>query len=329
MAPGAPGEVWLDPQVAEALALLPHTALADVGDAGLRALRESSRVPLDPALPTRHGLVHEDHERWCVLRPAAAGSGPLPVLLHLHGGGLVVGDRHAGLERPAAWAGRHGAAVVSVDYRLAPEHPWPAAHDDAWAALAWVGAQPDLDPDRVVLVGTSAGGGLAAGLLLRARDEGGPAVAAAMLLAPMLDDRSLRPSRALRHDGMPWDPDDDRVAWRSYLGEDPRSGVGGPDVPPYAAPGRVADGPGAQGGLDASYALDGLPPLFLEVGGAELFRDDVVAWAAAAARAGVPVELHVWPGGCHGFTLFADTVDVAASALRAQDDWLARVLDAG
>ena len=166
-----------------------------------------------------------------------------------------------------------------------------------------------VDPARIVVAGGSAGGGLTAALALLARDRGGPAVFGQMLLCPMLDDRNDSCSaRQMAGHGV-WDRTANETAWGALLGD----ARGGPDVPPYAAPARASD-------------LSGLPPAFLDVGSAETFRDEVVDYASRIWRAGGVAELHVWPGGFHGFDAFAPHTVLARTARAARIAWLRRLL---
>ncbi|MEV5436720.1 alpha/beta hydrolase [Streptomyces sp. NPDC052682] len=227
---------------------------------------EDRTVPADPAVPVR---IYRPHQ--------AQGA-----IIWLHGGGFVMGD----LDTEHPWAARladlSGAVVVSVGYRLAPEDPFPAALDDAYAVLTWAAghaAELGFDPERIAVGGHSAGGGLAAALALRARDEQGPAICFQLLNQPGLDDRQETWSRRNFTD-TPWmTRDKAAAAWRHYLG--------GASATPYAAPARAAD-------------LSGLPPAYLAT--AELCpnRDEDIAYALRLLQAGVSVELHQWPGTFHG-----------------------------
>ncbi|SNX65555.1 acetyl esterase/lipase [Streptomyces sp. TLI_55] len=248
-----------------------------------------------------------------ICRPTAPpASGPRPVIYHVHGGGMVIGNNRVGVDVPLAWAKEVDAVVVSVEYRLAPEHPHPAPVEDVYAGLVWTAehaAELDADPERIVIAGASAGGGLSAALALLARDRKGPGVIGQVLMCPMLDDRNDTPSAHQMAGVGVWDRTANETGWTALLGE----ARGGPDVPAYAAPARAAD-------------LSGLPPAFLDVGSAETFRDEVVAYASRIWQAGGVAELHVWPGGFHGFDGFAPQAAVSQAARAAQLRWLRRLL---
>ena len=244
-------------------------------------------------------------------RPDRTPGGPL--ICYLHGGGLVIGDRFFGLGPVLGWVEDLDAVLVTVEYRLAPEHPYPAALDDCASALAWVAenaAALGVDPGRLVLAGASAGGGLAAGLALRVRDSGGPALAAQVLIYPMLDDRNETVS-SRQFDGFGrWDRGSNDTGWDAYLGE--RRGTDAVEV--YAAPGRATD-------------LSGLPPTYVDVGSAEVFRDEDVAYATRIWADGGECELHVWPGGFHAFDMEAPTARLSAAMIETRTAWLRRTLD--
>jgi len=246
-----------------------------------------------------------------LLRPVAT-SGSVPVLLHVHGGGLIAGCARADLLHTVELAAATGCAVASVDYRLAPEHPYPAAVQDVHAGLLGLVDQAEqlgLDPERVVLLGISAGGGLAVAASLLARDQDGPRPAGLLAICPMLDDRSDSAS-AHQMQGMgAWDRTANATGWQAYL----PGRAGTDDVPGYAAPARELD-------------LSVLPPTFLDVGSAETFRDEVVAFASRMWACGGSAELHVWPGGVHGFDFLAPEAAVSRAARAAREDWLRRLL---
>jgi acetyl esterase/lipase len=246
-----------------------------------------------------------------ILTPSGA-TGPLPGIYHTHGGGMVLGNNRTGVDGPQDWASEVPAVIVSVEYRLAPEHPHPAPAEDCYAGLVWTAAHAaelGIDPERLIIAGASAGGGLAAAVALMARDRGGPALAGQMLLCPMIDDRNDTPS-AVQMAGLGvWDRTANDTGWTALLGAD----RGGPDVSPYAAPARATD-------------LSGLPPAFIDVGSAETFRDEDVTYASRIWQAGGRAELHVWPGGFHGFDGLAPQAAVSHDARAARVRWLRRLL---
>lgn len=255
--------------------------------------------------------------------PAPSGA---PLILSLHSGGRVMGNRYNDLLAPTTWAERLGAVVVSPEYRLAPEHPSPAAEDDCYAALLWAADNAErlgADPRKIIVVGQSAGGGLAASLAIRARDEGGPRALGYLLDYPMLDDRTglpgphglPQPASARQYviDGL-WPERWNSWAWQQVL----PSTRGTSQVSAHQAAGRGADQP---------LGLADLPPVFLSVASAELFRDEVVAFASALWRDGGDCELHVWPGATHAME------HVSATWLRqgleaARRSWLERLVSA-
>ncbi|MES9506565.1 alpha/beta hydrolase [Streptomyces sp. NPDC000609] len=242
------------------------------------------------------------------------GSRPGPGIYHVHGGGMILGDRMIGIAQVLPWIVEHDAVAVAVEYRLAPEFPDPCPVEDCYAGLVWTArhaAELGIDPERLIIAGASAGGGLAAGTALLARDRNGPRLAGQMLICPMLDDRDESVSTVQFEDAVLWDRTSNRTGWSALLGE--RRGTD--DVSVYAAPARATD-------------LSGLPPTFIDCGSAEVFRDEDVAYAAALWRAGIQAELHVWPGGFHGFDMIAPHTAVSQSATAARRAWLARLLDA-
>jgi acetyl esterase/lipase len=247
-----------------------------------------------------------------ICRPAGVAA-PAGCLYFIHGGGMIIGsNRTGGFLGMLDHAERLKLAVVSVEYRLAPETPHPGPVEDCYAGLAWTAAHAadlGVDPARVVVGGASAGGGLAAAVALLARDRGAPALRGQLLVCPMLDDRNDTPSaRQMAGLGI-WDRAANEVGWTALLGD----ACGGPDVSPYAAPARAAD-------------LSGLPPAFVDVGSAETFRDEDVAYATRIWQAGGSAELHVWPGGFHGFSGAVPQAALSRANVAAQRDWLARLL---
>ncbi|WP_061291686.1 alpha/beta hydrolase [Herbidospora cretacea] len=273
----------LDPDLRAALEATP-VAPYDLSSADLDEIRRARAATcLPPGPGTKVTDVDADGLRLRVYRPAGAGDGPLPCLYWIHGGGMVFGLPEMDDARVSRWVEALGCAVVSVDYRLAPEHPYPIPLDDAYRGLVWTAdnaAFLGVDAGRLAIGGNSAGGGLAAGCALMARDRGGPALRLQMLLCPMLDDRDDTPSKTQHAESL-WPRANNRWAWNAYLGDLA-------DVPVYAAPARAAD-------------LSGLPPAYVDVGDLELFRDEDAHYALRLAAAGVPVEFHLWPGAVHGF----------------------------
>ena len=246
-----------------------------------------------------------------ICRPAAATTA-VPALYFIHGGGMIMGtNRGQGITDILDSAAQLGVAVVSVEYRLAPEHPHPAPVEDCYAGLVWTVEHADelgIDPNRIVVSGASAGGGLAAATALLARDRSGPALIGQLLLCPMLDDRNNSYStRQMAGLGI-WDRSFNQVGWTALLGD----AQGEPDASAYAAPARETD-------------LSGLPPAFVDVGSAETFRDEAVDYASRIWRAGGVAELHVWPGGFHGFAGMAPQAALSQAATAASRDWLRRI----
>ncbi|NXY96570.1 alpha/beta hydrolase [Streptomyces sp. BR123] len=246
-------------------------------------------------------------------RPAGIAR-PLPLLYYMHGGGMIMGNAWSVLRQLLReWALPLELAVVSVEYRLAPQAQYPGPLEDCYAGLVRVAeyaADLGVDPDRIVIGGKSAGGGLAAALALLSRDRGGPAPIGQLLLCPMLDDRNDTFSSRQMAGVDTWDRTSNATAWQALLGE--RYGTA--DLPPYAAPARATD-------------LSRLPPAYIEVGSAETFRDEDVAYANAIWQAGGQAELHVWPGAFHGFDTLAPRAALSRDARDARTRWLRRILD--
>ena len=299
----------IDPQVRSRLdqlvALVGPGGLAGIEDIATRRRRHAELTATVGRRPLPEGVeVRDHHVDGLFLRSyrLTRSTGSAPCVYYLHGGGLVSGSVEGDDGKAAALAVETGAVVVSVDYRLAPEHPYPAALDDCVQGLRWLVDEADelgIDPARVAVHGSSAGGGLAAATALRVRDHGGPAIAYLVLVSPMLDDRSSSPSSLVNTGFGAWSREANLQAWRAYLGP------GLDPVPPYAAPARAAD-------------LAGLPPCFLDTGDLDLFRDETLELASRLMGAGVPVELHVHPGAIHGGESLAPTAElsVRARALR-------------
>lgn len=286
----------LDPEVAAAVAMMPGTPLTDlVAMRGMESmLTEFFGAPdtsgvdvLDTTVPGPEGAPDVPVRLY---RPQGAEGGPLPLVFNVHGGGFVIGSIE--LDHPGCLeiCRELGVVVASVEYRLAPENPYPAGLEDCYAALsALVASAGDLgiDLDRVALHGASAGGGLAAALALLCRDRGGPRLCFQYLGIPELDDRLGTPSMVAFTDTPGWNRPNAEISWDAYLGPGRR---GGDDVPVYAAPARATD-------------LSGLPPAYISVMQFDPLRDEGIAYAQALLAAGVNVELHLFPGTFHASRL--------------------------
>ena len=308
----------VDPALRDLLAMWPHVELTDET---LPLLRSPIRLPIgdDPAT-----IAAVDSRTHVAPGPDAApdlallsyrpkdADGALPCIFHIHGGGYVGGSA-------ASLAPIHRAMVldlrcmlVSIDYRLAPETPFPGAIEDCYAGLRWLFDQADalgVDLRRIGVMGESAGGGLAAALALLVRDRGDLSLAFQQLIYPMLDDRTC-----VARDPHPfagefiWTQQSNAFGWAALLGHAP----GSDDVSPYAAAARATD-------------LSGLPSTFVSCGALDLFLEEDIDYARRLTRAGVPTELHVYPGAYHGFTI-APAAAVAQQARRDNLEALRRFL---
>lgn len=224
-----------------------------------------------------------------LFRPAEVRT-PAPGMLFVHGGGYLIGTAATGDRLCRTVSERTGAVVAAVEYRLAPEHPFPTPLEDCYTALRWLAARPDVDATRIALVGESAGGGLVAALTQLARERGDVTPAFQLLSYPMLDDRTNDRTDLDQSRHRWWSVRSNRYAWRAYLG--PRADA---TPPAFAVPARCSD-------------LSGLPPAWIGVGEHDLFRDESVEYAERLRRAGVDAVLRVVPGAYHGF----DTVEIGA-----------------
>jgi acetyl esterase len=309
------GKYRFDPELAAAVVLLPDSQVTDI--ATIRRLDAEYDRDLGEADLT--GLVVEDRTvpgfeseqvRVRVYRPV--GGQRSPAVLHLHPGGFVSGTIDTDQIWKAELSRELGVTVVSVDYRLAPEHPYPAALEDCYAALRWLADEATelaVDPSRVAVFGQSAGGGLAAALTLLARDRGGPEICFQMLVQPELDDRMASTSMQAFTDTPVWNRPRATMSWDAYLGADRRA-IGA--VPIYAAPARATD-------------LAGLPPAYLSVAEFDPLRDEGISYASALLQAGVRTELHVFPGTFHGSSIVVNapvTQRESAECIRALCDAL-------
>jgi acetyl esterase/lipase len=304
--------LMLDPEVAVALEPM-ATAMADtvpppVGDVQSRRpmiedvmakTAAAQPLPTDVKVTDFYATVTDGTKlllRWYVKDDAAPG----PAALYLHGGGMIAGSVALYDGPVSRYVSNSGVPMLAVDYRLAPEHPYPVPVEDCYTGLEWlVGHANELgvDPARIALMGDSAGGGLAAAVALMTRDRGGPAVSQQILVFPMLDDRNTTPDPEIAPFAV-WSYDDNITGWSALLG----SAVGGPDIPSYAAPARATD-------------LSGLPTCYMEVGQLDIFRDEDLTYAQRLSLAGVSVEFHLRPGVPHEFETFAYATDIARRAV--------------
>jgi acetyl esterase/lipase len=235
-----------------------------------------------------------------------------PGIYHAHAGGMVIGDRFVGMAEVLSWVEEFDAVCVTVEYRLAPEFPDPYPLEDCYAGLLWMAEyakELGIDSSRLIIAGGSAGGGLAAGVSLLARDRNGPRLFGSLLMYPMIDDRNETvSSHQIDRTGF-WDRGSNDMAWDALLGDRRKTKA----VSIYAAPSRAID-------------LSGLPPTFIDVASAEVFRDEAVAYASQIWANGGVAELHVVPGGFHGFENVAPNAAIARQVIATRRAWLARML---
>jgi acetyl esterase/lipase len=294
----------LDPEVGAGL-IVPF---GDIGPENLGDLRARAafEVPASPGR-TDHFVQGDPPVAVRVLRPPGI-EGPLPCLYSMHGGGYVLGTYDMDSLMFEDMCPRLGFVGVTVDYRLAPETPYPGPLEDCYRGLRWTfdhAEELGIDRARIGVAGVSAGGGLAAALALLARDRGEVEVAFQLLDCPMIDDRQITGSS--QQDALlVWSKASNEFGWRSYLGD--LYGTG--DVPCTAAAARATD-------------LSGLPPAFVSVGGIDGFLDEDVDYALRLNRAGVPCELHVYPGAPHGYQMAFDA-GITKQSRRDVEDWLTR-----
>ncbi|WP_223693625.1 alpha/beta hydrolase [Leifsonia poae] len=308
-----------DPELEAVLAVLAESMPPSITPEMIPLMRQSAIIETSDDLGERGiersdltipGYRGDDIVVSVYTKKGHTGTGP--GIFHTHGGGMIIGDRFVGIAPMLDWVEQHDAVCVTVEYRLAPEFPDPYPVEDCYAGLVWMTENATalgIDPGRILIAGGSAGGGLAAGTALLARDRSGPALCGQLLIYPMLDDRDATVStRQIDGVGV-WDRTSNVTGWSALLGE--RRGTD--DVSIYAAPARATD-------------LSGLPPAFIDCGSAEVFRDEDVAYASALWASGVQAELHVWPGGFHGFDMMAPHTALARSMVEARGAWVARLL---
>jgi acetyl esterase/lipase len=259
-----------------------------------------ARFPAAPDVAVENLVMETDDGAlirmlWCGKRHEIDG----PVVLYVHGGGMICGNVEAFEPLTRYYAQRTGIPIVSIEYRLAPEHRVSGLSNDVFQALLWLksnAAEFRIDPARIALMGDSGGGGIAAAAAIRARDAG-IELARQILIYPMLDDRNVVPDPLLIETAG-WTYEDNRTAWSAVLGDD----VGAKDVSPYYAPARLTD-------------FVGLAPAYIEVGELDIFRDECLSYTRELHNAGTSCELHVHPGASHGFDLVSCTTGLFRRAM--------------
>lgn len=296
----------IDPELVETLDLFPPLDLDNVEAtrAAMAAISQSMEIPVDESVTITNRMVPGPKDapevRVRIYEPKEKNA-VLPGLLWIHGGGYVLGAPEGDDVLCQRFVTEANCVVVSVDYRLAPEHPYPAGLEDCYAALKWFAEQASelgVDAARIGIAGASAGGGLTAALALLARDRKGPELCFQMPLYPMIDDRNNTPSSLEITGNMIWNHDLNEKGWTMYL-----NGENGKDsVPQYAAPSRATD-------------LTGLPYTYTCVGQLDPFRDETLDYVTRLCRAGVDVEFHLYPGCFHGFEGVVPTAAVSQRAL--------------
>ena len=293
--------ISLSPEFLPALRSRPAMFEVDPADLG-RTTLEVRSVP---------GGLNAPEVEVLVYRPREA-SETLPCVLHIHGGGYVVGDARGNEAAHRKLTAELSCVIVSVNYRLAPETPFPGPLDDCYHALGWLFRNAEelgVDAARVGVMGESAGGGLAAGLALLARDRGEFRLTFQHLIYPMIDDRTCVAEEPHPYAGeFVWTPQSNAFAWQAFLGFKP----GGEGVSPYAAAARAEN-------------LVGLPPTYIATGALDLFVEENLEYSRRLIRSGVPTELKVYPGAFHGFQWAAQS-DVAKAAARDTHDALKRAM---
>ena len=309
----------VDPELRPALGYLPPDML-DLTDIPGTRVKLATLFGALPA-PVVEGVSSEDRfvpgpagapdVRVRIYQPTSRPA-LLPALLWIHGGGYVLGDIEGDDAHSLHIAKEINCVVVSVDYRLAPEHPFPAPMEDCYAALKWLAQHAGalgVDADRIAIGGASAGGGMTAALALLARDRGEVKVCFQLPIYPMIDDRNITPSSQAITEPKVWNRQSNLLAWQAYTGFAPGSDKNSP----YAAATRASN-------------LAGLPPAYIPVGELDLFLDENIEYAQRLIQAGVPTELHIYRGAYHGFYVFAPDADVSKRCIQGYEAALKRAL---
>lgn len=310
-------EAALDEGHREVLSMLPADLLdlTDIPASRVRIDGLFASMP-EPELPSTidiseqmvPGVGDDPDVRVKIYRPDGLPASS-PALYWIHGGGMVLMSADGDDATCALTALEHNCLVVSVDYRLAPEHPQPALIHDCFAGLSWLASNADdlgIDAERIMVGGASAGGGLAAGLALYARDHGGPNIIGQLLVYPMVDHRNVTDSSHRIVDARTWSRDANIAAWEAYLG--------GEEPTIYSSPTLAED-------------LSGLPPAYINVGSFDMFLDEDVDFASRLNAAGTPCELHVYPGAFHGSNGFAAHLPLSQRWAVEQQAFIGRILN--
>lgn len=286
----------------ELLPSLLNSSSMDFDKIGIQSTREyfeslvgSTLLPSDPEVEVYDVYIEnpdsgEKDIRMRIYKPVDKVDN-MPGIYWIHGGGFLFGVPEQDEAQSIRFAKEVGAVVVAVDYRLAPEHPYPAPLDDSYVGLVWFFEKAEslgVDKNKIAIAGSSAGGNLCAAVTLMARDKGGPELVFQMPLYPMIDDRFITPSSHEEIDIRVWNNTSNLYAWRTYLGDN----FGSDKVTKYMAPARETD-------------LSGLPPVYTCVGNLDPFRDDTINYVARLVQAGVPVEFHLYPGAFHAFEIIS------------------------
>ena len=250
-------------------------------------------IPEDIEQIIHHVRASDEHEIaiYHIRKKTSSDRKPGPAIVHIHGGGYISLTAMSSINLLVAYVQQTGVPILSIDYRLAPEHPYPVPFEDCWTSLQWIRSHADelsIDLNRLAIMGESAGGGLAAGLTLMARDrELSPPLAKQILIYPMIDDRTRS-----NHAGQlaMWDENDNETGWTAYLGAD----VGSDRVSPYAAAARTT-------------SVEGLPPLYLDCGQLDMFVHEDIEYVRRFVMANIPTDCHLYAGLPHGFEGLAPT----------------------
>jgi acetyl esterase/lipase len=312
----------IDPDLAEVLASLPMDPSGNLGDENMIQIMRSTPeilAMLGTELPTDDRVTVENTEvpgppdaptvPVRIYTPKASDS-PAPALVYFHGGGFVIGDMYLEEQRCLRLAADGGCVVVSVDYRLAPENPFPSGVEDCYCALVWVAGHArelGIDIDRIAVGGASAGGALSAAVAQMARDRSGVTLALQLLIYPVIDDRMETPSMRAFTATPIWNSASNAQMWDHYLGAK-RDYVSN-----YAAPGRSND-------------LSDLPPAYVMTAEFDPLRDEGISYAQRLMQAGVPTELHCFSGAVHGFDLIAPDIELSRRAVDEQVSIVVRTL---